>query len=503
MRLHRAHTSGRRASALVLFMSLVTFGVAVAWAPAPADASDPAPAPLVIDPARTLNAQFGYAPPFTRVVPTFDEYNRPYLRSRSSDPDATAFVHTLRDGAWTRLDLLRPLRAAYPTFKRTVGAAGVQGNRVVWDERRRAYTWLTIQLTDGSYRNLLLSSLDHGATWHVTELPPGDVWCETPTVHAHMQGPPFVMVSKVSDLVDPASGRRRRLLYVTQPRWQDASIVVPSPRLLSTHALGTNGGGDSPLAVSDGRFTYVVFMETTATPRLGSPTIVTAYDHATDTIGPPVTVAASLPGNDGHNRPGICLDSSGVLHVVAGSHGRPFVYTHAMLPGTAYGGWTPPVDVLATGWKRTEPQGAQRGRQTYLTLACDQQDWLHIAFRQWRRGVDPYFKGDWYGALSYQRKPPDGPWEDARLMIVPAYPHYGLFYHQLSVDRTGRLFLSACSISGPEVQARRAALASWKWSGRQGTAPPQYLRRVILMSVDQGASWRLATSDDFVAGVAP
>jgi hypothetical protein len=43
-------------------------------------------------------------------------------------------------------------------------------------------------------------------------------------------------------------------------------------------------------------------------------------------------------------------------------------------------------------------------------------------FRQWRQDQDPYFDGHYFGALSYQQKPPGGEWSEAQVLVVPPVP---------------------------------------------------------------------------------
>lgn len=159
----------RRPRRVLLALALATLTVPLLAALSPTAAARPSPViqarrPIVLDPELGLFEQFGYQPAYTRNVPTFDASNRPYIRSRSADPDYTAFAHTLRDGRWVRLDLLRWVRAAYPDFSATVSGAGSPDNRVVFDASDRAYTLLEVRLESGSVRNLMLWSADHGAS---------------------------------------------------------------------------------------------------------------------------------------------------------------------------------------------------------------------------------------------------------------------------------------------------------------------------------------------------
>ena len=458
--------------------------------------------PIVLDPDLGLFGQFGYAPAYTRNVPSFDSLNRPYIRSRSADPDYTGFVHTLRDGRWVRLDLLRWIRLAYPDFAATAGGAGSPDNRVVFDASDRAYTLLQIRLESGALRNLMLWSEDHGATWRVVTLPEGGVTSETWVGHNAFDGPPLLLVVRKEADIDPFTGNFRRSLWVALPRIVQGDVVVPEPTLVSSHVVGDGGGsGDTSLAATHGDATELVWTETTNQRKLGGPTLVATFDRATGTVGAPVLVARTHPANDGHARPGICLDSQGYLHVLTGGHGTAFQYARSVVPWTPYAGWTEPEPVLLTGWL-SGPDGVnESGRQTYLSFVCDRNDTLHIAFRQWRKGVDELFRDATSGALSYQYKRSQGEWSDAQVVVQPPYAGYVLYFHQLAVDRLGRLYLAAACIAGPEVQARQVALARRRLTGGSGPLPPLYLRRMLLVPTSPGHRWRFATTEDFAAGV--
>ncbi|MGD8240286.1 MAG: sialidase family protein, partial [Armatimonadota bacterium] len=153
----------------------------------------------------------------------------------------------------------------------------------------------------------------------------------------------------------------------------------------------------------------------------------------------------------------------------------------------AYSGWTEPVEVLSAGYVDDTTDEDGRGRQTYISLVCDGQDTLHIAFRQWRRGVDEHHPGKNYAALSVQSKPKDGPWGPARPLVIPPVAGYSIFYHKLTVDRRGRLFLSYNHWTSDETY--------------QNDFPDRYHHRAVLVSKDGGKSWKLAETGDFIEGL--
>ncbi len=478
---------------------------AAAFAPAPTPSPTPTPTPtpppIAIQPDSGLSAQFGYAPPFTRNIPTFDSADRPYIRSRSGDPDYTGFVQILRDGTWKRLDLLSALRAAYPNFLGTQGAGGGPAAQIVLDTADRAYTLVTVRLEGGGLRNVMLWSTDACVTWRVVELPAGDVVSETWTGHNVIDGPPLLLVSRVDPaLVNPDTGKLQRTLYLTRPYFSGDGIVIPALTQISARALGVSDGATTASAVAThGDLSWIVWADSTPRPAQGSPVYVVTYDRRTQALGRRVLLAWTQPGNDGHAQPGIVIDSKGYLHVIAGAHGRPFQYRQSLVPYTAYEGWSQLEPVGTTGY--ADHVGApQEGCMTYLAFVCDQQDRLHVAYRQWRRNTDTWFNGALFGALSYQRHDAETGWTSPRPLVIPPYKDYSIYAQALSLDHRGHLYLSASCMAGSEGSTRKAAMERWRQAGSEGPQPPLYVRRMVLVSVDGGDNWRFAATEDFAPG---
>jgi hypothetical protein len=183
--------------------------------------------------------------------------------------------------------------------------------------------------------------------------------------------------------------------------------------------------------VSRGDKVHVVWAEATEPTEQvpGVPTYVVTYDRATQTLGEPALVGYGAPPNDIHNTPSITMDSQGYLHVMAGTHGRPFQYARSLQANDASGPWT-----------AAEPVG-QDLSQTYIGLVCGADDTLHLTYRLWHRGEPPHPHSH-HATLAYQRKRPGQPWESPRILVVPPFSEYSVYYHRLTIDRQGRLFLS-------------------------------------------------------------
>lgn len=447
-------------------------------------------APFVLEDGQNPAQRFEYEPVYTRNVPSFDSLNRPYIRGREADLDATAFVHTLREGGWVERSFINAIEDAHPGFVKTRKAAGWHGARIVFNGKDTAFTLLAVELMSGEVRNLLLSSGDYWKTCRVDELPEGTVVCEHPTGHNTIEGVPFLGWMQQVKKHPTARWGAYHALYVTKPRLEGEELILPEPIRVTGKCFGMSlhSGGASFAATHEGR-THFVWAEMTEEDVPGAPTYAAAYDHASHTVSEPVFIAHAPPVNDVHNTPGICLDNEGYLHVITGSHGDAFIHRRSLKPNDVQGGWTEPEHTLDGGWVDENTDADGRPRQTYLSLLCDADGTLHIFFRQWRRGVDKYHADGYYGALSYQRKKKGQPWEDARVLAVPALPNYAIWYHKASLDRQQRLFLSFSYLSGEEV--------------KNPTRPGTYYDRMVIFSDDRGDTWRLAKTADFESGVLP
>jgi hypothetical protein len=243
---------------------------------------------------------------------------------------------------------------------------------------------------------------------------------------------------------------------------------MSEPILISSKCIGlASHSGIPSSAVSRGDKVHVVWAEATepAEKVPGVPTFVVTYDRATGQLGQPALVGYGAPPNDIHNSPSITMDSQGYLHVLAGTHGRPFQYARSLKPNDASGGWT-----------EAEPVGPDLS-QTYIGFVCGPDDTLHLTYRLWHRNEQPHPRSH-YASLAYSRKRPGQPWEAPRVLVVPPFSEYSVYYHRLTIDRQGRLFLSY-------------DYWSTLWFYRNDHFGR---RRSLLTSPDGGQTWQLVTS---------
>jgi hypothetical protein len=456
--------------------------------------------PLRINSHVSLRAQYGYEPPYECNLPSFDAEGNAYIRGRTATQDASGDAYSLRDGAFQRASLIAAVKRVYPGLRGTVNAGGWVGEAIEADALGRLYTLVQVRVRDGNLRNLLLYSTDAGRSWRVLRLPfdpprrSPDGRNDGTTASEHLTGwnlrPDPPLIALWQPLGDwPGYRACRMALYIVQPRFEGERLVLPEPVKVTDGALGLiQAAGGASFAATVGSTTYITWAEVAPVAAPGSPVYVAAYDQTTATLGPAQEVATARPVNDDHATPGIVADSAGGLHVLSGGHNTPFMYAHTATPSDP-ASWSEPIPILSEGYR--VPGRSPRGRQTYVSLVCTPTDRLVVVFRQWRCGVDAVFRGRPYQTLAVQRLDPGGEWSEAeRLAYGSRHRGYAQYYHKMSIDRLGRIFLSFNYFRPKD------------WPRDQRTAH-RYHHRMILISEDGGENWRFATLGDFLAGVRP
>lgn len=429
-----------------------------------APAAGPLDIPMVLKPYAHENEQFGHLPDYpVESQVYFDVENRPCVRTARG-------IEMLRDGKWSAADPASAVTSRVPAFEG--GSFGVLSTKIAFDRDGDLYA-----LASSGRTLALLHSTDGGKTFTAYSIPgrerePRSLDLEQFSGHNVPDGPPAILrytrTAKDPNLI----WRSLQDLELFCPKKADGRILMGEPVLLSQKCIGfSDHSGIASCVVSRGENVHVVWGEATDPQQKvpGVPTYVASYDRATGVVGEPALVAYGPPANDIHNTPSITMDGRGHLHVLAGTHGQPFPYAQSLQPNTAHAGWTEPV-TLGEGLS-----------QTYIGLVCGPDDTLYTAFRLWKRGEEP-FPASQYATLAIQRKPAGKPWETPQVLIVPPFSEYSVYYHRLTIDRLGRLFLS---------------YDYWStfWFYRMDHRGN---RRNLMMSPDGGRTWKLVETADFV-----
>jgi len=427
-----------------------------------APATKPLDMPLVLKPYQHENEQFGYLPDYpVESQVYFDPDNRPFVRTAGG-------VATCRDGAWSTSELRSAVEPPPPEFEGR--AIGMASTKVAFDREGDVYL-----LARAGRQAALVRSADGGKTFSACLIPgradrPRAFDIEQFSGHNLPDGPPPILRYTRTGEDPRLFWRKLNDLELFLPEKTDGHIALGEPILITRQCIGLAAHSGIPSSVvSRGTKVHVVWAEATDPDENvpGVPTYVATYDRQKGTLGKPVLVGYGAPPNDIHNSPSITMDSQGYLHVLAGTHGQPFQYARSLEPNDAHSGWTEAVPV------------GEGLRQTYIGLVCGADDTLHLVYRLWWYGTEP-FPASHHATLAYQRKRPGQPWEAPRVLIVPPFSEYSVFYHRLTIDRSGRLFLSYDYWS-----------TYWFYrTDHRGN------RRTLLTSADGGDTWKLATAGD-------
>ena len=416
--------------------------------------------PLLLAPYRHENEQFGYRPDYPLATEVyFDLGNRPFTWAGKA-------LYTRREGKWIAVD---PVEKARQGSTIPSGRVHMACSKVAFDRGGGLYA---VAAVDG--RDAVLYSADGGVSFAACPLgdedgPRGAYDIEQFSGHNLVDGPPPVLHSVQTEADERLIWRRVCTLDLLLPEERSGGLVAGEPIRVSDQSLGVGSHSGIPSAVvSHGSRVHVIWAEATDPDEdvPGVPTYVVTYDRDAGRLGEPALIGYGAPANDVHNRPSLVVDSRGFLHALAGTHGAPFQYARSLRPNDAGGGWT-----------EAESVG---DRQTYIGLVCGPDDTLHLVYRMWRHNREPH-PASYHASLAYQRKRPGEPWSPPRVLVAAPFSEYSIFYHKLTVDRRGRLFLSYDYWS-----------TYWFYRmDRRGC------RRSLMMSADAGDAWKLVESDDF------
>ncbi|MCX7887337.1 MAG: BNR repeat-containing protein, partial [Verrucomicrobiae bacterium] len=408
-------------------------------------ASRPLQMPIVLKPYQHENEQFGHLPDFpTDNQPYFDLQNRPFVRTADG-------IAALRDGRWTTVKIGPPT-----------------SSKIAFDKQNTIYV-----LTASG----LAYSSDNAQTFATCPIPRREgrstaFDLEEFTGHNVLDGPPPVLRYTETARDEKLLWRRIYDLELFLPHKVNGQVVLGEPVLITRQCIGLASHSGIPSSVvSKGNKVHVVWGEATdpSVKLPGLPAYVATYDRETKRLSRPTLIGYGAPPNDIHNSPSITMDKHGFLHVLGGTHGWPFPYASSLKPNDAASGWTEAVPA------------APDARQTYIGMVCGPDGTLHSAFRLWLRAVEP-FPAASYGALAYQRKRAGQSWEAPRVLVVPPFSEYSVYYHRLTIDRKGRLFLSY-------------DYWSTHWFYRNDHLGR---RRTTLMSADGGTTWKLLETKDLL-----
>lgn len=402
----------------------------------------------------------------------FDRQNRPYLVD-TRDPKRYGLVAMLREGRWVEKSFLPALKEAgfnlVPDWEnpRDLGTMTFDSEDSLYilipTPRKRAAGGVEI---DGDA--VLIYTKDYGETFKVYRLDSRPYLCtmETRNGGSSLDYPPALVLGKplkyVRDVMVNVRGRKQRLrfcefdrLSVVFPVKSGDGLTLPEPVEVTEKANGiTSHSGALNVGVTRKDKFYVVYIEVPENLEAGkNPVWISEIDRISGKVLNRKRLLDSDPVEaDSHSTPALVVDSKGMLHIVTGSHAwtpemQGFYYVHSI--GDGIDKWSEPVTLGKM--------------QTYVGLAVDEKDNLHLAYRH-------------TPDLSYRRRDSvAGVWEEQTVIVQPpCRGKYSCYYHHVYVDRRGRIYVEFTYVD-------------------QSPQEKEY-PHLLAVSADGGRSWQLATT---------
>lgn len=424
--------------------------------------------PIVWNQFRGERDLFGYAPSFDPNRVSFATNGRPIIRNR----DLTLQILT-DSGRWNKVPLMpvaeQSLRQQgiisannpwVPKYdKNQLFDSGPQTEeRVVFDDKCRAYT--LVNANDSSLaRSFLLYSADGGHSWAAYVIPKTEDLLYTASIEAPVNGtvlnsPPALIVAEKYD--PPAAGGKYP--WHAHQAWllfpavtADGVLSLSGPFAISDHTLCCGGhSGFEAQAVSFGDRIHIAYpgdraVKDPITGRLGTPQYARTFSRSLARfINPPVLIGIGLLGPqnapagatnavpDSHAQTAVAIDKEGFIHVVIGGHGSRMVYRKSLRADDTDQWMAPEVFSL-------HPKAGNRrdfvDEYTYPSLVLDRDGQPNVLAR---------WSGDAYTfRLIYTvRLNRTGTWTDQQVLLDPGRAYYGVWYHKLTSDPWGRLFIN-------------------------------------------------------------
>lgn len=209
------------------------------------------------------------------------------------------------------------------------------------------------------------------------------------------------------------------------------------PILISENCFGiSNHSGGNSIVTSDDKYIYIVFVEIANKSNRQNPTYIVKVSKSTrKIISKKLIDYVNLDTPDIHASPVIALDNKNNLHVIIGSHNKPFKYAFKN------------NNKLNSKWSIRE---YKIKRQTYASLLINKENVKYLLYRN--KTAKTYLR---LNKLNIIKQPIND-------------IGYGNFYHRFFIDRLNRIFISYAYINKEK----------------------KYYLRKLIFSNDNGLHWK-------------
>ena len=453
---------------------------------------------------------YDYKPRFKPNIVTFDNNNRPYImvaKLANEDPADNTYTYFSREwydgyyvqtldenNQWVMIDIdelykqIPAYSTSYTNFRFRTGVA-VSDDQIAFDADGGIYFYVTepqgyVMGTWAGLTNYAFYCPDGDiSNWQGYSLPGNSYLFET--------GDTFISDKTPPTLIGMGGSIYK---YYGISRNADDTITIASPVEISDTSISAltapQHSGAVKTSITIGEIVHFVYQDYSnlyGTNNDETGQYYSYYNKSTGEIGEPVFLGSTVGFVDNgkpdtHNGPVITADSNRNLHVVLGAHGSMMKYTYSTDMGKT---WANAVDLY--------------GNATYPSTVSTPDGTIHLVYRKNLTMGDGFKYRLWYA-----RKPLGGAWEDMGQLVNPSHLGYSIYYHKFTVDRIGRLFLNYYYLTANHTQQELDDMAT-KWPNDPAFDPSHIgypHDAVIIMSGDNGDSWKIATTDDFVAGIA-
>lgn len=425
---------------------------------------------------QTERATFDYYPNFIPGFISYDEAGKAYIHS------GDLVQYKDNDGKWQYTDLTPCIK----DWAKSQGWDGVQlswnlhsGEKAIrYDNDGDFYLTVPVEKLDSNGKTvdwhtrttLLLHSRDKMKTFDVYKLPSRVAAFEKLDGQNSdcLKNPPVILLGDYSYFADgdPAG------YFVIPKKKTDGKLEIGTPVKYAEFAISPDQhSGGSNSVVTKGDKIFIVYgvasvnaqamkevkgAKKTVMPTIpadhsglklsyfrqgktdikeysknGTPAFIVDYDLKSGKFGEAIYVGSGGGSDDGHNGPGITIDSKGVLHVIINGHHNPLTYTYSLKPADIHSGWSNPEYVIPA---KSQPN------LSYASLNCDKNDTLYTIHRS--------TKDVYNNHLGLYVKKAGQPWQDEVTLVNPYKYMYKVWGHKTSYNpATGNLTLGFYSHS--------------------------------------------------------
>lgn len=448
---------------------------------------------------------YGYNPRFMPWPVFFDKDNRPYMLAAVPEGSSVgddrfyyinnfsteqAYIQTLDDnGNWVAYDVISTLKNLYAPGSQyyfpKISTGYNLTHRIFFDDDNRVF--VSMCATVPNIATLFLCKNANEQTWEPFEITGSlYVWPESFDTFTSSEKEIATMPTKLRDVDYYIS------LYKVNKLPEGGLILGNSERVVDTAAAVRTGEHSGYLnsTVTVGDYVHFVWLDSVdQTEEKYTKQYHTSYNRRTGKVQGPHYMGATygywpegVAPADVHNAPSITVDRNKVLHVVLGGHGSQAKYTYSTDQGQT---WAPAVDM---------PGG--NAYNTYPTLITDRENTLHLVYRC----TEPTGTGRY--KLAYSRKKAGQAWQDMGALVSPGNDGYSVYYHKMTVDRLGRLFLHYYYHPAQMSEADKAEYRTTYPSLPDPDTETLYtFDPVIIMTDNGGDTWKIATTADFAVGL--